>query len=225
MKLNIACGSNIFPFDGWENLDREDLTSYFNYIKTAPLTGMPLHQQNVANFFKNGGKTNFKTHNLLDGLSQYDDNSCDLLYLGQCIEHWNKIYETPNILKECFRIMKLKSGVLRITTPDLELLINAYNENTLDKFDNEQPDYYKNADKGSKLSYILFGSTGPNCSYKSYEGHFHIYDKTSLTLLLKEIGFTKIYFYNESGISQDPIMAKECVDFGVSHSLICEASK
>lgn len=223
VKLNVACGPNIFPYPDWINIDREDLTNYFNYIKQAPLDGMPAHQQKVANFLKSGAELNFHIHDIRRGLSN-DDSSVDYLYFGQTAEHLNPIYEVPKLLKEFYRVLK-SNGVLRITTPDLDLLINAYKDGKMDQFASEQPDFYKNAEPSAQLAYLMFASSGPHSTFDNYEGHMFNYTKTSMTKVLKEAGFSNIVFYNESGISLNKDIQHEIVDAGINHSLIVEAIK
>lgn len=224
VKLNIGSGPNIFPFSGWINYDREDLSKYFTYIKNAPLTGMPQHQQDVSTYLKNGGHFDFRVQDLRSGFPQHADNSVDLIYLGQTIEHLNPIYEVPSLLKECYRVLKT-GGVLRITTPDLDLLIDAYKNNKMDQFAGEQPDFYKQADPSSQLAYIMYGACGPNCTWNNYEGHMFLFTRQSMSDSLKKASFKDIAFYTETGTSHNETMKKEAVDAGMSHSFITEAVK
>jgi len=232
VKLNIASGPNIFPFDGWINYDKDDSTSYFAYLdwqnpeKTIAykLEEMPEHQQKLATYLRNGGKIDFRVQDITKGFTDHDDNSVDLIYLGQMIEHLNPVYQTLPFLKECHRMMK-PGGVIRITTPDLEILLKAYLNGEMDKFENEQPDFYKALDPGSQLAMIMYGATGPNCTWQNYEGHMFLFTKTSMTKVLQDAGFKDIEFYYEPGKSKNAVMAKESVDAGLSHSFICEAVK
>lgn len=224
VKLNIGSGPNIFPFAGWINYDREDLSNYFNYIKNAPLTGMPPHQQDVSNYLKGNGHLDFRVHDLRSGFSQHADDSVDLIYLGQIIEHLNPIYEVPKLISECYRMLK-PGGVLRITTPDLDLLIDAYKNGTMNKFADEQPDFYKEADPSSQLAYIMYGACGPNCTWNNYEGHMFLFTRQSMLSALKKMPFKEIAFHPEVNVSYSEMMAKEAVDAGMSHSFITEALK
>lgn len=223
-KLNIGSGPNVFPFTGWINYDREDITQYLDYIKKAPLDGMPIRQQQLANYLKSGGLIDFKVQDLNNKFPQHSNNSVEAIYLGQMIEHLNPLYEVPAFLLECHRMLKI-GGVLRITTPDLDLLIQAYLHNQMDKFVKEQPEFYKQADPGSQLAYIMYGSAGPNCRWNNYEGHFFLYTQKSMTTALQKAGFKNIEFYYEPGKSKDLVMAKEAIDEGLSHSFIVEAVK
>lgn len=225
IKLNIGCGPNIFPFDGWTNYDCDDIENYVQSIaRYTNLDGLPEHQKKLIIFLQNGGKVYFGKCDINDGFKQYPDNSVDLIYLGQMIEHLNYFYEVPQFLRECFRILK-PSGVIRLTTPDLDLLIHAYLNNEMDKFAIEQPSFYSQVDPSAQLSMLMYGASGPNCKRNNYEGHFFLYTKKSMMQAMERIGFKDIEFYYESGKSKSDIMARECVDAGLSHSFICEGTK
>jgi len=227
VRLNIGSGPNVFPHPGWINYDREDISKYLKYISTTDrLSEMPEHQKILAAYVRNNGigAIDFRVQDLRDGFSQHKNDSIDAIYLGQMIEHINPIYEAPQFIAECYRMLK-PQGVIRITTPDLDLLIHAYLNNQMDKFTNEQPDFYKKADPSAQLAYIIYGASGPKCTWNNYDGHMCLYTQKSMTSLLKSNGFSDIIYYYETGISKDPVMAKEAVDAGLSHSFIVEAVK
>jgi glycosyltransferase involved in cell wall biosynthesis/2-polyprenyl-3-methyl-5-hydroxy-6-metoxy-1,4-benzoquinol methylase len=225
VKLNIACGPNVFPFEGWLNYDREDITEYLTAIsKYTDFTSVPTHQKNLINYLQGGGRIFFKKHDLCSGFADHADNGADMIYLGQMIEHINPIYEAPKFLQDCYRMLK-PNGLIRITTPDLDLLFKAYRDGEMDKFADEQPAFYKDADPSAQLAYLMYGAAGPKCSWNNYEGHMCLYTQKSMTNLLQKVGFRDIEFYYEAGKSKDATMAKECVDAGLSHSFIVEAVK
>lgn len=234
VKLNIASGPNIFPYDGWINYDKDDSASYFRYLdwqnqeKTIAyvLHEMPEHQQKLANYIRSGDMDRIKFHvkDITAKFPEHEDNSVDLIYLGQMIEHLNPVYQTLDFLKECNRIMK-PGGVIRITTPDLDLLIKAYLNGEMSKFENEQPDFYRYADPASQLCLLMYGASGPNCTWTNYEGHMFLFTKRSMIDMLEKAGFKDIEFYYEAGKSKHPVMQEEVVDAGLSHSFICEAVK
>lgn len=227
VRLNIGSGPNVFPHSGWINYDREDISEYLQYISTTDrISEMPAHQKILAAYLRKNGvqAIDFRVQDLKNGFSQHLDDSVDAIYLGQMIEHINPIYEAPQFIKECYRMLKSK-GVVRITTPDLDLLIHAYLNNQMDKFIGEQPDFYKNADPSAQLAYIMYGASGPKCTWNNYDGHMCLYTQKSMTALLTSAGFTNVTYYYETGASKDPVMAKEAVDAGLSHSFIVEAVK
>jgi len=225
-KLNIASGPNVFPFHGWINYDRESVASYIEAMKTYDENdiGVPEHQKNLISYLKSGGQIDFRVHDLRNSFIQHADNSISSIYFGQAIEHINPIYELPKFLKECYRML-IPGGLIRITTPDLDLLIQAYLNGQMDKFAIEQPAFYKNAHASAQLAFLMYGACGPSCTWDNYEGHMFLFTKESMTAVLQEAGFREIEFYYETGKSKDPVMAKEAVDAGMTHSFIVEAIK
>lgn len=225
IKLNIGAGPNVFPFPGWTNFDREDISPYFEFIKNkSDISDLPGHVQILSKYLKNNGDINCKQYDFLNGFPQYQDNTVDCIYIGQVIEHINPIMEAPKVMKECFRILK-PGGVLRMTTPDLDLLIEAYLNNQMDRFNDEQPTFYKDMDVSGKLAMLMFGSCGPKSTWNYYEGHMFLYTQNSMNDLLKGAGYKDIEYYYETGKSKSKILEKESVDLGMSHSFIVEAVK
>jgi SAM-dependent methyltransferase len=227
MRLNIASATNVFPYDGWINYDRESVASFLDICKTYPtmyINNCPEYQRNIILYLQSGGNIDFRIQDLRDGFPQHTDNSIDGIYLGQMIEHLNPIYETPKFLNECFRMLK-PGGIIRITTPDLDLLLQHYIDNKMDKFIPDQPEFYRGADPSSQLAFLMYGACGPNCTWDNYEGHMFLFSRRSMTSMLSKSGFNNIVFYDKSGTSIDPIMAKHAFDAGMSHSFITEAVK
>jgi predicted SAM-dependent methyltransferase len=234
IKLNIGSGPNIFPYDGWINYDHENFDQYFLWLKHTtqliPEASWPkegpgsLKSLKKLHEYLQNHDPIFAIHDLRTGLPQHADNSVDLIYFGQVIEHLNPIHEMPKFLKECYRVLA-PGGIIRLTTPDLDVLIQAYLSHSLDRFAVEQPSFYKEADESSKLAYIMFGSSGQDCSTTHYEGHMFLFSKISMTKALEEAGFKNIEFFSESGKSKSPILKNEVVDAGLTHSFIVEAVK
>lgn len=224
LKLNIAAGPNVFPYD-WINIDNTDFSSYFNFIQTVPHSnGMPEHQKKLWQFCQDGGTIEYQQHNMTEPFTQFADNSVDLIYVGQAIEHINPVFQAPAFLKEVHRMLK-PGGVVRLTTPDMNILIKAYMEKKMDQFNDDQPEFYKNADPGMQLALLMFGTGGEDCTQSHYEGHMCCYTEFSLKNVLKAAGFDKAIAFLRPGVSLNDVMAEECRDEGVSHSLICEAVK
>lgn len=225
IKLNIGAGPNMFPYDGWINYDREDFTYFVDYLKKGQThTHSRPNYQNLINYCSKGGQLSSTVYDLRNGFPQHKDRSVDLIYCGQAIEHINPLFEVPAFLKECHRML-VSGGILRMTTPDLDLLINAYLGGEMGKFAIEQPTFYQHVDPSAQLAMIMFGSCGEKCKWDHYEGHFFLYTQKSMTKVLNDAGFNEITFYYEPGKSYSPIMATEAVDEGLTHSFIVEARK
>lgn len=217
LKLNIACGPNVFPFPNWINYDKDDIIPYLKALGTMKdHSRMPAAQANLAKYIQEEGPIYFHQQDLKIGFPQHDDNSVDLIYLGQMMEHLNPLYESEKFLTECFRMLKI-GGVVRITTPDLSLLIREFSANNLEQFAAQQPDWYKGALPEEQLCYLMYGSCGPDSTWNNYEGHQFLFTEKSLEKLLKKIGFRNINFH--------PLPRAECVDAGLEHSLCVEAIK
>lgn len=231
-RLNIGSGPNVFPFDGWINYDREDISGYLKYLDwqdaartmAYKLHEMPEHQQKLANYIRSNKKIDFRVHDIKNGFAHHADNSIESIYIGQVIEHLNPAVEVPRLLEECHRMLK-SGGVLRMTTPDMDLLIGAYLSNDMDKFAIEQPESYKTADPSTQLAMIMYGAWGANCTWNNYDGHMFLFTQKSMTSFLQRAGFKDIIFYYETGKSKDPVLAEQVVDAGMTHSFIVEAVK
>lgn len=226
IRLNIAAGPNVFPYNGWINYDREAFKNYFEFLHIPNLTtkGMPEAQARLLEFIQDGGKIDFRVQNMCDGFPQHDSNSITGIYVGQAIEHLSPVHQVPAFLKECHRILQ-PGGVLRMTTPDLDILIDSYRSNMMEKFDNDQPEFYKSACPSMKLSYIMFGAGGENCTQTNYEGHMVLFTRTSMSKIMEAAGFHDITFYTKPNVSKDPVMAEQVKDEGLSHSMIVEGVK
>lgn len=219
VKLNIAAGTNVFPHDGWVNLDHADFSQYFSFLNNVRTSaGMPDHQKRLWEFIQEGGEIDFRQH---DATKPFDfaNDSVDLIYCGQMIEHLSPEHGAPTFLKECLRILK-PTGVLKITTPDLNKLLAAHAKNEMSRFTGDQPAFYSDRCNDSQLSLIMFGSAGENCVQNNYEGHMFCYSENSIRDLLVRCGFKNIVF-----IPTNEILTKETVDAGMSHSLLVEATK
>lgn len=216
MKLNIGCATNFFPFPGWVNYDRENVDSYIQYLLTMPLESMSPEARRKAEYLRGGGLLDFRIHDLRMGFAHHEADSVDGIYLGQIVEHLNPIYEIPRFLQDCCRMLK-PGAVLRIATPNLDLLIDAYREGRMADFNADQPEFYKGAHPASQLSYMMFGASGPRCTWNYYEGHMHLYTPESMWRAMRDAGFREQV--------NDPAFDAEVFDAGMSHSFVIEAIK
>jgi len=100
-------------------------------------------------------------------LSMFRDQSVDFLYASHCLEHVS-YRKTVEVLAEWYRVLK-PGGVLRISVPDLDLLI----------------DIYESCDRN--LNYIIGQLYGGHDN--SYNVHMAIFNRSSLEQLMISVGF------------------------------------
>lgn len=217
VKLNIACGPNVFPHHGWVNYDKADFDGYFQHLQVAPFEGMPASQQELAKYVRENPPTDWavQKHDMTVPFTQHTDSSVAFIYVGQAIEHLNRRTQVIPFLRECYRMLRV-GGVLRMTTPDLRQLLDHFPAQ-MDAFAADQPAWFRDAMPGDKLSYLMFGAAGPDCTQDHYEGHFHLYDADTLHAALTEAGFHEFRWNSPAH--------PEIRDEGLSHSLLVEAVK
>ena len=103
----------------------------------------------------------------IENLSPFEDNSVDLVYACHCLEHFP--YATvPKVVAEWFRVLK-QGGILRLSVPDFDLLLNIYNNNE--------------KDVNTILSPLMGGQ-----NYK-FNFHLTVFTHSSLETILKNAGF------------------------------------
>lgn len=215
IRLNLGCGPNMFP--NWVNSDRVDMSGYLETLRTSgDISTWPEHQQKIAAHARNS-EVSCIVWDIRNGTG-HPDATVDAIYLGQMIEHMNPVHEAPQFLSDCWRSLK-SGGRIRITTPDLDMLLEAYLDNNMMRFEAEQPAFYMQVTPDAQLSFLMFGATGPQCTRDNYEGHFMCYGRKAMKALLEAIGFVSVDFEVESDIFA------ECVDVGASHSMFVEAVK
>ena len=225
IKLNIGCGPNVFPFPGWVNYDHVDFSECLDGIRRMPVDAALDYQKGLVRFLQAGEVPDCRVHDLRTGFRQHPDGSVDAIYLGQVLEHLNPLHEALKLIRECFRMLR-PGGVLRIATPDLDLLVRAYVDGRMADFTDEFPDFYKDALPSDRLAYVLYGSAGPDSTWDNYEGHMHLFTQDSMTKLLRDAGFKPPFSFHRSvGKSRCPMMAKEVIDHGMGHSFISEATR
>ena len=200
IKINFGCYTQMFK--GWINIDVLPLERY------AAEHGFNFIRLDVRNPLP------------------FPDDYADIVYHSHLIEHLT-IEQAINFLKECRRIMK-PGAVMRVSTPDLDIFIDAYLKGDMDKFSKAQPEIYsKFKTQAMKFSLIIFGNLG--YTQERYWGHFMIYNEESLRELLELAGFNKIFrVTHKTSINsqlQKEINEGTFYDTWTDHSLIMEAVK
>ena len=106
----------------------------------------------------------------INDLSPFKDGSVDLIYASHCLEHFShqKIF---TVLIEWHRVLK-KGGILRLSVPDFDLLLKMYKDS----------------------NNIIDAIISPLMGGQDYEYNFHktVFTKSSLSLLLKKVGFLEV---------------------------------
>jgi SAM-dependent methyltransferase len=227
-RLNLGCGANLF--EGWINVDIDDVEeTYIRHLCMAEhVDGWPEWQQKQWSYIRSGGTFDFTQCDFMANQppaairigARLFENSLDAIYIGQAVEHLNPIHELPQLLTRCYGALK-PGGVLRMTTPDLNVIVNHLNDGNMDRFSGEQPAYYAAALEADKFSYLLFGATGPNCTRKNYEGHFHIFTVDTLMQRCADAGFNRDLASTDWPSKRLP----DVRDFGKSHSFALEVVK
>lgn len=225
MKLNLGCGPNVFA--GWHNMDREDINKTFlSHMRSAQsFEGWPTWQRELGEALHRGDYFNIKQGDIMSVTEwprpSYEPYNpyADAIYLGQVVEHLNPLHQLPRLLQNCYEKLK-PGGVLRITTPCFDKILDAFGHFRMGDFAAEQPAFYASAPPTKQLSYLLFGATGPDSVWDHYEGHMHVWTPDTLTELLREAGFT-------GEVSQDWPSRRlpDVRDFGKSHSFALEVVK
>jgi len=206
-------------FPDWVNVDRVDQSDYIGHLQDADsFEGWPESQRKLGEYIQAGKPLTVIHSEMYDYLGTLEPRSVDAIYLGQVIEHLNPVYQTPQVLARCFRVMK-PGAMIRITTPDLVLLSDAWRDGGMGKFASEQPGFYSQAHPDMQLALLMFGAAGPECTQRNYEGHFCCYSAASLAWMLEGSQF-------EAPLETLPSQAfRDVQDQGMSHSLAMEATK
>lgn len=107
----------------------------------------------------------------IDDLPLFNDETIDLIYASHCLEHFSH-RKVDTVLKEWFRVLKA-GGVLRISVPDFDLLVDIYQKNN------------KIIDPPIQMMFM----GGQN---HKYNFHMAIFNQKSLTKILQEVGFSEV---------------------------------
>jgi len=106
----------------------------------------------------------------IDDLSIFRDESIDLIYACHCLEHFAH-KQVCRIIGEWARALK-KGGILRLSVPDFDLMLNIYEENEKDI---------------ENIALVLMGGQ----DYK-YNFHYTVFTESRLEGLLRGAGFENV---------------------------------
>ncbi len=135
-------------------------------------------------------------------LSEYEDNSIEVIYSAHFIEHlkYKILYK---LIKDCFRVLKT-GGLMRVTTPDLDKILAIYQSGSKDLLMKNDPYYAKHPNLTLKgIVEELLG-----VDKKAY--HESYITKNSLRLFFMLVGFTKI-MDSECNVSMLPELESPAV--------------
>jgi ubiquinone/menaquinone biosynthesis C-methylase UbiE len=172
MKLNLGCGAQVV--DGWINVD---------YALGARLSKLLLFKfiNRHAKFFKLDWDSRIFIHDLRRPFP-WKNESIDAIYCSHTLEHFTS-EEGLAFLNECHRVLK-ENSIIRIVVPDLQCIVNDYNNNVF-----PASDFIQRLD-------ILYEKKSTR--FKSFLAtiiqfpHKCMYDTTSLLSILKDVGFDTI---------------------------------
>jgi predicted SAM-dependent methyltransferase len=182
LRLHLGCGSTVVP--GWQNIDKSPsvVIARVPALRRA-LAAVRLLTPDQANA---AFPTGIVRADVRRGL-QYKDATVRYIYSSHMIEHMPR-WQGLALVRECRRVL-MPDGVLRLATPDLAQVIDAYRNGVkggaptaADAFMGglgifiEQP--------GSRVNRLL--------QRLFVAPHQWLYDEQSLTLLLEEAGFVDI---------------------------------
>jgi predicted SAM-dependent methyltransferase len=164
-KLHLGCGRNLLS--GWINTDNHNLSQkHQNFLRTHTI-----HLDITEHF-------------------ELESNSIDYVFSEHVIEHIT-YRDAVNMLTESYRVLK-PGGKIRISTPDLNFLIEMYVKPRTELID-------------SYIQYSInqYSLPGPYDTFVINNfvrdwGHEFIYDKKTLTHAVESIGFTNVTWHNIS---------------------------
>jgi predicted SAM-dependent methyltransferase len=168
-KLNLGCFDK--PVEGWHNTD---ITPHI-WISRIPVLAHFLAflglmtEQRLAQH----KKKLFSQVHFLDVTKRFHfpDESFDFVYSSHMLEHLFP-EDVKNCLSETYRLLK-KGGFVRISVPDLDLIIKAYDPN---------------APEATLSSIFEYGTT----KNRGKNSHHWMYNETLLKSKLTEVGFAEV---------------------------------
>lgn len=180
-RINFGCGKN--PTKDWLNFDNSPAIILANspikywFIKNLKL----LSKEQIENINWNKKNKIF----FLDAKKKlpFENDSVECIYTSHMLEHLSR-KETFFFINESLRVLK-KEGVLRLSVPDLQIIINDYKQNNNADAFMEKILVAPPPIETIKQKILLF--------FSGYRHHQWMYDEESLFKLLKKIGFKDVF--------------------------------
>ena len=179
-RLNIGCGDT--PSNGWTNIDNSISIKLANYpFLTKFLALFRLLNTNQLKYIDFCKQNNVIWADVVNRIP-FKENSVEAIYTAHMLEHLDRENSTKFLLN-AKKVLK-PGGVLRISVPDLKMLIDGYlKHGSADKF----------------LEDSLLTIIAPKTFFKKisllftgFRHHQWMYDADSLINLLKNCGFVNV---------------------------------
>lgn len=180
-KINFGCGQT--PTEGWLNFDNSPsiilANSAFKLWLAKSLKILNKEQIENINYIKKN-KIYFADASKKIPLQSH---SAECIYTSHMLEHLSR-KGAIFFLNESLRVLE-KGGVLRVAVPDLQIPVNAYNQNN---------------DADAFMESILVAPPAIDTIrqkisllFAGYRHHQWMYDAKSLFKLLKQVGFKEVF--------------------------------
>lgn len=134
-------------------------------------------------------------HNLnTDLLTKFQGNTVELIFFSHCLEHisWKNVI---SLLSDCHRVL-MSGRTMRIIVPDVDKMWDISKNERRDVLLKSAPDFYGRKDPNFSVKAEmekLLGYLGPDKFLSSPFGHNSFYNVSSLSLLLRAVGFENLY--------------------------------
>jgi predicted SAM-dependent methyltransferase len=122
----------------------------------------------------------------VDVLPMYETSSVDMIYACHVLEHFGR-HQISNVLREWFRVLKPSHGILRLSVPNFEAVVEHYLSSTA-------------AIPINDVLGLVCGGQKNSLDY-----HNMIFDKKSLSGLLHDVGFSLVEEWDWKTVSHASI--------------------
>jgi predicted SAM-dependent methyltransferase len=194
VKVNVGCGKTVAA--GWINIDKSpsvllSALPWLRLLSALPWLRKLLRSVGILTPEQAEGFPSGVVHADVAKRIPLSDKSVDFIYGSHMIEHLSR-WEALIFVRECRRVLR-DGGVLRLTTPDLEMMVHDYlngsspfSDSATTAADAFCMEYraYANAELGIVKSVIRKLLSG--------DSHQWLYDHESIEALLHEGGFPDV---------------------------------